>query len=364
MMNRTISVIVPTRNEGSNPHALTARVTSVCGEEDYEIIFVDASSDPRSLAVLSHLSQTVPGVRVLPQTSRSGLAGAVLEGVQAAKGEYLIVMDGDLQHPPELIPYLLDALRRGDDLCVGARAQVLPTSGFSSLLRARMSDSATHVAHWLLPGARKTPDPMSGYFACRASAIGDISDLRPVGFKILLEILCRRPALRVSMAPYGFGCRQEGVSKFSGRVFMQFGLHLARLFLLRKGARYAFVGALGAGVNVVVMQALLGAGIPALGASLGAGWAALVFNFLTNNGWTWSDIGSPRLPYWSRLLVYVLVALLGLGSTAFVMLSLRDLGILPILGQAVGIGVTSVWTFQAHKRLTFRPRVPRGTRSA
>jgi hypothetical protein len=165
-----------------------------------EILFVDDSDD-----------ETPAGAR----SAQGGLGGAVLAGIQATDAAWVVVMDGNLQHPPEVVPELL---HEGEefDIVVASRycgdgAADWLSSRYRELVSASASASAPAVARLAFPRrlARVT-DPLSGFFAVRVAAL-DAASLRPQGFKILLEILRRSPRTRVGeLVPFrGPGTGQE-----------------------------------------------------------------------------------------------------------------------------------------------------------
>ncbi len=173
-----------------------------------------------------------------------------------ATGHWLVVMDGDLQHPPELIPDLLaTALRNGKDLVVASRyCENGDASGFG-MVRALVSRGSTLAAKAAFPGKlRHVDDPMTGYFLIRRSAL-DLERLRPNGFKILLDIVARTPGLRTTSVPFQFGSRHSGTSKASFREGLRF---LNLLFTLRVGTSVARFSGFGiVGVSGLVINSLL-----------------------------------------------------------------------------------------------------------
>jgi dolichol-phosphate mannosyltransferase len=231
---------VPTRNEAGNVAPLVRRLDAVGTRTPIEIIFVDDSTDntPEIIqglqadghdnVILIHRSEDERG---------NGLGGAVVRGLQAAQAPWCCVMDGDLQHPPELIPDLLQtALDQNADLVVASRYRENGTAGEFAKSRALTSKGFTMAVKAVFPQRlRSVSDPMSGFFLVRSAAI-DLNVLQPRGFKILLEIIGRTTNLRIAEVPFQFGTRFAGESKAS----VQEGLRLANTMLhLRFGGRVA-----------------------------------------------------------------------------------------------------------------------------
>jgi glycosyltransferase involved in cell wall biosynthesis len=255
-----ISVIVPTRNEKGNIAVLVDRLSSVLRGRSAEVIFVDDSTDdtPETISeVASHSRLPVRCIHREDGQQVGGLGGAVLEGLRAARGSFAVVMDGDLQHPPEDVPSLLKALEAGSaDLVVATRYNGAGTSkGLSNGLRMAVSRLTTLSARVVFPRKlRGVSDPMSGFFALRLRAL-DVGELRPIGFKILLEIVSRG-SLRTDEVGFAFGARFSGESKAGLREGVRFLHHLLVLrasTLLtaqrRRAVRFGLVGAAGIGVN-------------------------------------------------------------------------------------------------------------------
>lgn len=222
-----LSVVVPTYNEAENVEPLVARVTKALADADFELIIVDDSTDGTD-RVLADIARSTPRLRAVHRTDRRGLASAVTDGIQCATGDVVVVLDGDLQHPPEAVPVLCDALcRTGADLAIASR--YVP-GGDDEFTPARRFTSrvATAMAWILLGRVRSVADPLSGFFAFRRSVVEGVR-LQPVGYKILLEILVRGHVSRIVEVPYRFEIRGAGASKLTLVQHLEFLKHLMGL---------------------------------------------------------------------------------------------------------------------------------------
>ena len=229
-----VSVIIPTRDEAECIEPLVERLTHSLHGITSEIIFADDSSDdtPSIIAEIADTSK-VPVVLVhRPVGERvGGLGGAVVAGLSVASGEVAVVMDGDLQHPPECIPEMLEALStQGVDLVVGSRySDGGHADGLSNRTRRTVSKGVTDITRLVFPRRlRVISDPMSGFFTLKTAAI-DVEQLRPIGYKILLEIVLRTRGLRVGQVGFEFAPRFGGESKANLREGMKFFVHIIRL---------------------------------------------------------------------------------------------------------------------------------------
>lgn len=232
-----LTLVVPTRNESLAIESLLERLAS-CITTPTEVIFVDDSDDATAFAVRRLAENrrwgalTIRLIHRTPAQRDGGLGSAVCEGIRQSTGTWLCVLDADLQHPPEMIaPMLAHAQRQGADLVLGSRYS--EGGADEGLTRGRriVSRSCALAARVAFPRrlARVT-DPLSGFFVVRREAI-DVDLLHPHGFKILLEILCRSPRLRVAELGFTFSERQAGASKANVREGARFLRQLADMRL-------------------------------------------------------------------------------------------------------------------------------------
>jgi dolichol-phosphate mannosyltransferase len=291
MQKRTITVLVPTRNERDNIALLLARLEAVLPLGAAQVIFVDDSSDDTPDVIKSVASGSQLPVEVIHRTASErsgGLGGAVVTGMRAAVGDVIVVMDGDLQHPPETIPDLVMPIEQGiADLVVASRYRAEGDGGgLANLARVGVSRSATTLAKLTFPRhLADVTDPMSGFFAVRTDAV-DIGALKPAGFKILLEILARCP-LTVAEVGFTFSERHAGDSKASLSEGLRFAHHLCRLRLstlgspkLRRAVGFGAVGATGLVVNAIAFWVMVRFGhLPYVWAAVLATQVSTTWNF-------------------------------------------------------------------------------------
>ncbi|HEY3259919.1 MAG TPA: glycosyltransferase [Pseudonocardiaceae bacterium] len=230
-----LTVIIPTRNETDNISALLGRLAA--SGDPFDVLFVDDSDDStpdevrRCAAAAGQLR-----VQVLhrPAGERGGgLGGAVLAGMRAVRTSWVVVMDADLQHPPELAVRLAAIGRdREADLVVASRyVGSGAASGLDGRMRHAVSEGTIRLAKLVFP-IRLGPcsDPMSGFFAVRRDAL-KLDTLTPNGFKILMEILVRHPKLRMLEVSFVMASRLAGESKASQKEGLRFANKLVALRL-------------------------------------------------------------------------------------------------------------------------------------
>lgn len=228
-----LSLVVPTYNESQNIAELVRRLhqalSQVVPEGAYEIIVVDDDSPDRTWKVAEELAASDPRLRVLRRTGERGLATAVIRGWQAARGEILGVIDGDLQHPPAVTAELWNEIEAGADLAVASRRVEGGGVGNWNLFRRIVSRGAQMIGLALLPKVvGRVSDPMSGCFMLRRSLLAGVA-LNPLGYKILVEVIGRTEPRRIAEVGYVFCVRERGTSKATLGIYWDYLLHLFRL---------------------------------------------------------------------------------------------------------------------------------------
>jgi dolichol-phosphate mannosyltransferase len=224
-----ISLIVPTLNEAENLPRLLARIDAALAGRDYEVLIVDDNSRDNTAQVCTELQRQYPLQLLVRDQPHNGLSGAVLHGMAHAVGEYLVVMDADLQHPPERLPEILEPLEKNEaDFVIGSRyvpgGRMARTWGWG---RRLLSRAATLLATPIVGNVR---DPMSGFFALKRQSYLQATHLTPLGYKIALEMLCKCPVPRVREVPIFFDVRAHGESKLTFKEQFRYVEHLSRLY--------------------------------------------------------------------------------------------------------------------------------------
>lgn len=291
-----LSVVVPTRNEEANVHALLCRLRAVVAELDHEVIVVD-DSDDRTEQLLTAEAAAWQSLTVVHRDGpdrQGGLSTAVLTGLRSARGEFVCVMDADLQHPPEEIPAMLAAAQAGKDVVVASRYTPGGSrAGLGGTGRRLVSRGATATARLMFSEARASSDPLSGFFLCRRGVIDGV-EFRPVGFKILLELLVCAPGLAVHDLPLGFAARAGGASKANLRQGLLFLQHIRSLFFDVQGSarpwKFGLVGLSGLALLLPLVVLLTGVlGVAPLVGFFPAYLPCLAWNTVLNRRWTFAD---------------------------------------------------------------------------
>src|SRR6266581_2270241 len=234
-----VSVVVPTRNEHDNIRPLLESLQDALRGLCVEVIFVDDSDDDTP-GVIEDAARTMGSSlfrielehRLAGGARAGGLATAVVHGMNRARAEYVAVIDADLQHPPEQLRVLYDqAIAQDADLVVASRyIKGGSYQGLDGVGRRCISVGLKWTAKLLFPGQLlRLSDPLGGFFLLRRSLLADVS-LRPIGYKILLEILIRCQWQHVLEVPYHFRTRAHGQSKANIQQGILVLQHMQRLW--------------------------------------------------------------------------------------------------------------------------------------
>jgi dolichol-phosphate mannosyltransferase len=209
------TVIIPTINEERN----IGRIIDIIKKlyRGISIIVADDGSTDRTCEIAR-----TKGARVLDRRNeKKGLSASVIHAATIVKTRYFVVIDGDLQHPPETIKEIVALLRKGFPVAVGARERV---DSRWPLFRRLESKTAMGLGRLKLIGrSYAKTDLMSGFFGCETGLFNDTHKRHsrrfvPEGFKVLFDFLkCLPQEVKVGEAGYIFGARSEGESKIRGR---------------------------------------------------------------------------------------------------------------------------------------------------
>jgi len=222
-----LSILLPVLNESDNLKILIPELHKVLRREKFEIIVIDDNSKDDTEKTIKNFKKKY-NIKYLLRKDKKGLSSAVVDGISLAKGDLILVMDSDLSHPPEVIPQILKSIREGNDIVVASRYAKGGGVVKWPLSRKWISVFATILAKPLV----KVKDPLAGFFCFKRYVIED-SKLSPIGFKILLEILVKGKYNKVAEIPYVFQNRFTGESKADFKIYLQYNLHLLRLYFYK-----------------------------------------------------------------------------------------------------------------------------------
>lgn len=230
----SISVVIPCYNEAENIPLLVAGIDRVFKEGfngDYECILVDDGSSDSTPKVIESLKSSYPCIVSIRLNKNSGQSYALYKGLKCARGEYIVVLDGDLQNDPNDIPKLLDKLQTVD-FVQGYRQERK-----DEWLRTWISRQANRIIRWLLDNPVR--DTGCALKAMRRVCIEYIIPFN--GSHRYYAFLVHSAGFRVAEIPVAHNPRKYGTSKYniSGRLFKTLfdilGLFWWKKRVLRKG---------------------------------------------------------------------------------------------------------------------------------
>ncbi len=349
-----ISVIVPTYNERENLEELFERIDKSLKNYEYEIVVVDDDSPDRTWEFAQRLSERY-SVKVIRRSDEKGLSSAVIRGFEEAEGDVFVVMDADLQHPPEVIPELLKAIEDGADIAIASR--YVPGGGVKNWYwyRRLISKGAIAIGRLALPKIRNVKDPVSGFFALKREVVEGVQ-LNPVGFKILMEVLIKGNYGKVAEVPFTFGLRKAGESKLGGKTMLNYIRHVYRLMRwegeLDRLIKFTLVGLSGVFVNEGFLWAFVNfLGWDKILANIPATELAILNNFTWNDLWTFRDL--KRRPLWKRLTSFHIAALTGAVVQWALYAGLVYMGLYYLVANLIGIALSFIVRFLVNRHVTW-----------
>jgi dolichol-phosphate mannosyltransferase len=355
-----LAIVLPTFNESGNVGPLVDRLEKALQGIRYEVIFVDDDSPDGTADVVRLLAERHDNVRVLQRIGRRGLASACIEGILGTAAPYVAVMDADMQHDETVLPEMLRRIREENlDLVVGSRNIAGGSMGEFTPWRVKLSHLGRRLS--LMGAEHELSDPMSGFFIVRLATFEQFAHrLSGIGFKILLDIvLSAGPALRIGEVPYRFGQREHGESKLDIVVGLEYfellvDKHLGNVVNVRF-VLFAMVGALGVGVHLLILSALLKlAGLSFAAGQAVATFIVMILNFVLNNSVTYRDRRLKGWRFWSGLVTFCLACGLGVAANVAIASEAFRHGVPWVLAAVTGLLFTAVWNYGITSMTTWR----------
>ncbi len=214
----SLSIVIPVYNGAESLLPLVERLEQVLPgiSRQYEIILVNDGSQDHSWQVIEALIADHPALRGLNLMRNYGQHNALLCGVRAARGEVIITMDDDLQHPPEEIPVLLAKLNEGYDVVYGS-----PRKMPHSLWRNLASRISKKTLSWVM--GVKTVREISAFRCFRTQLRGAFENYQSPG--VILDVLLSWGTTQfthvvVEETPREYGQSNYTFSKLAKQVFL------------------------------------------------------------------------------------------------------------------------------------------------
>ena len=379
-LNPQISIILPTYNESQNILKMlkSIRENIPKGLSAQTIVVDDNSPDGTGLLVEEHIKNFKKianyTVDVIHRKTKSGLGSAILNGIQKSTGDTILVMDTDFSHPPQIIPKLIESIKKYQyDIAVASRYIKGGKIQDWSLKRKLMSKFATLIAKKGL--GIDTKDPMSGFFAFKRNIIKELN-IDAIGYKFLLEILVKTKGVNIKEIPYTFQDRELGSSKISIKTIFDYYRSVWKLYrygkplekqekrssvkFLYKAGRFYTVGASGFIVNYLISLLFTG-GISELWylhANIIGIVASITSNFVLNKAWTFEDRDfsiKKTIPQYGKFAMFSsLGALIQLGMVFYLV---DSVDISYPLALVLAVMTAAFGNFVLNKKWTFKEKL-------
>jgi dolichol-phosphate mannosyltransferase len=399
-----LSIIIPTYNESENILRLLASIKSSLRDSFYtEIIVVDDNSPDRTGNLVEdyssrnntdsrpHLEYSGTtedcspnfSISVIRRARKGGLVSAILEGIKSSNGQYVLVMDADFSHSPDLIPKMIRELENPDiDIVVASRYAKGGSIVGWPLKRKLISKGAVKIAKHGLHISKEVKDPMSGFFAFKRPILANIR-IDSAGYKVLLEILVKAKDAKVKEIPYTFTNRKSGKSKLDNAVMLDYIKAVYNLYrygrksakaeaqlkkvrrrksalFLSKAGRFYTVGASGLLLNYFISMILANSSATNFGymhSTIVGIIISNISNFFLNKSWTFED---RDFSLKKTLRQYGLFAGISSGGAAIQLASLYlfiESGLQYESSLLTAVALASVSNFLLNKKLTFGERI-------
>ena len=235
MKYKTFSIIVPILNEEKNIISLVSQIKKSLVEykDDYELIFVDDSSEDNSRIIINNLIKKNKFIKLIHRVGKRDLSKSCILGFKKAKSEIISVMDGDLQHTPKDLKKMIKIFLNSDlDVLVGARNFDDQKVGLN-IFRKISSKIIVIIINILL--GKKTSDPLSGFFIFRKKIFNENEKkLFKKGFKILSDIIySSKKNLVLKDYQINFNYRNADKSKMRFKILIVLMIFILKRFILR-----------------------------------------------------------------------------------------------------------------------------------
>ena len=235
MKFKKFSIIVPILNEEKNILSLVNQIKKNLIEykENYELIFVDDSSEDNSRIIINNLIKKNKFIKLIHRVEKRDLSKSCILGFKNAQSDVISVMDGDLQHSPKDLKKMIKVFLNSDlDVLVGVRNFTNQKVGLS-IFRKISSKIIVIIINILL--GKKTSDPLSGFFIFRKKIFNvNKKKLFGKGFKILSDIIyTSKKNLVLKDYKINFNYRNAEKSKMSFKVLIVLMIFIFKRFILR-----------------------------------------------------------------------------------------------------------------------------------
>ena len=229
-----ILVIIPTYNEKDNIPPLIERLDKVRASLTFDTLFIDDDSPDGTAEIIKNLQKSRPWIKLIVRRGERGLGSALRRGYKEAierRYSWLIQMDSDLQHPPEIIPSIIERLKDGFDLVIASRYIAGGGTEGWSIYRRLVSRCANMYARILLGLTPK--DVTSGFRGFSEKALQILTNHKFISHGFALQVesiyILEENGCKVSEVPFIFRNRVKGKSKLNRGEIVGYAKNILKL---------------------------------------------------------------------------------------------------------------------------------------
>ena len=210
-MSMKLSVILPTYNEKENIEELIRQIYHYAADDINEVIVVDDNSPDGTWEIVQNLQKEFKTLKLIRRIGEKGLPGAIWAGIRKAEGDYVLWMDCDLSHPPEVIPRLLEQIPGYDIVC--ASRYVKGSSDRRNFKRVAASKAFSIISTLLL--GTKVRDMTSGFYVVKKEVFDKVKLMTTGYAEYCIRFICeaQRKGFKIKEVGYVFVNRRKGSSK-------------------------------------------------------------------------------------------------------------------------------------------------------
>ncbi|MBN2422258.1 glycosyltransferase family 2 protein [Candidatus Woesearchaeota archaeon] len=361
-------IVLPTYNEKENIRVLIPELEKVFKKiknQDMHILVVDDKSPDNTALEIKKFQKEYKNLHLI-MGEKQGLGIAYLNGFRHAidelKADIMMMMDADLQHPPELVPEFMKAIDEGYDFVIGSRYIKGGATPDWNLKRKIISRGGNFFAR-IIAGLYNVHDCTSGFRAIRVSVFKKIrfDNLNTRGYAFQSTILYEmiNAGAKVKEIPLVFYERKHGESKLKTKDMLEFFLNAFRLRFKssKKMIKFAIVGFSGVFVNMFFLWFFTESyNLNYMVSSPIAVEISVIWNFLMNNFWTFKSSNTTS-NFLMKLFKFHITAFTGFLINYLILIALTEqFGLYYMFSNLIGIFVAFIWNYLVNVKWTWREK--------
>jgi len=303
---------------------------------------------------------------------------AVLDGIDVANGENMIIMNDDFTHPPEILPQMMELImKNGEGMVVASRYAEGGSVTGRSLMRKLLGLGAAGIARHGLR-VKNVKDPVSGFIAFPKKILREI-EIDETAYSLSLEILVKSKGLDVEEIPYCFKQSPSSQERLIPSV-INYGKSIIHLYMhgpkskddaqeirykksvkfLSKAGRFYTVGASGLVINYLVSTAISSGSLSHLWymqATLIGIIVSIMTNFFLNKVWTFQDLNFSLTHATKQFLLFLIISSFGAAIQLGFVYVLVENGVQYSMSLLCAVAIASASNFLLNKKLTFKDKL-------